>query len=210
MPTQPTATRHSPRGPLHAWRPNAGDIVLFGAVLNLSYAALLIWALTYPETRVGLSVAGWVRIARNILQPAYALAGEKVCGGEAAGAAVALAWGFYVHLLAINLAVVGGLFAASRPLWFEWAHRLDEEVRWREALSSEVGDEADVADEAYGTLMWGAIAALWWLILENDLFESAKHCAAFRPWQILRVPLLATFAHGLASLTAAFWAARKS
>jgi hypothetical protein len=170
-----------------------------GAVFNLSYAAMIIYALTNPDGRFGAGVAIWVQIARRGLEPAYFLAGHAGCGGADASAFVAQAWTFDVHLVAINLIVAAGLFASSRRYWLTWSQQL--------YVAPDAGREA--AETGFGTMLWGAIAALWWLILENDLFDSAAHCAALRPWFLFREPLLATFAHGAASFAGALSAARR-
>jgi hypothetical protein len=180
--------------------------VLLGAVFNLSYATVVIYALANPEGRIGGWVAAWVHLARKGLAPAYILAGGHVgCGGGAVSAAVARAWEFDVHLVAVNLIVAAGLFAASRRYWPAWSQQVLDQPSWRDMSEGVRQQETDIG---FGTVMWGAIAVVWWLILENDLFDSAAHCSSVRPWMLWRAPLLATSAHGLASLAAALWAGR--
>lgn len=207
MPTQPTTTRRDTREPPQTWAPGAGDVVLLGAVFNLSYAAVIIYALANPEGRFGAGVAKWVQITREVLKPAYVLAGHAGCGGVEVNAFLARAWAFDVHLVAINLLVAAVLFAASRRYWLTWSQQLYGAPGWRNVAPDARRQEAETG---FGTVLWGAIAALWWLILENDLFDSAAHCASMRPWLLFREPLLATFAHGAASLAAALSVARKS
>lgn len=60
-----------------------------------------------------------------------------------------------------------------------------------------------------GVLIWGAIAALWLLILGADLFDSASHCAHLNPWLFLRIPVLAAASLGLAVAAATFLTARR-
>lgn len=74
-----------------------------------------------------------------------------------------------------------------------------------------IGDDRQwAAGSSFGAVLWGAVAALWWLILENDLFDSAAHCRSLQPWFLFREPLLTTFVHGCATLAAALSLAAKN
>lgn len=179
--------------------------MLIGGVVNLSYAGLVIHALAHADSRLTSWVDGWVRMSRAALGPAYLLAGRPGCGGAAHSAFVDRAWAFDVHLLTINLLVVAVLFVLSRAAWPDWAQRL--------GATSPHGDPADGSqaadmEEGFGTVFWGVLAALWWMLLKNDLFDTAPHCAGLRPWLLFREPLLATGIHGLACLAAVLNRAR--
>jgi hypothetical protein len=132
-------------------------------------------------------------------------AGHVDCGGGAVSAFVARAWEFDVHLVTINLIVAAGLFAASRRYWPAWSQQALNQPTWRDMSEGARQQETDVG---FGTVLWGAIAAVWWLILGNELFDSAAHCSSVQPWMLWRAPLLATSAQGLATLAAALWAGR--
>ncbi len=203
--TPPAATSRQAPGPFAAWTPIAGDVVLLGALVNLGYATVVIYALANPASRIGGWVAAWVQLARKGLAPAYLLAGHADCDGSRVGTFVARAWDYDVHLVAINLIVAAALFAASRRYWPAWSQQVLDSPTWRDMSEGARQQETDVG---FGTVMWGAIAVVWWLILENDLFDSAAHCSSVRPWMLWRAPLLATSAHGLTSLAAALWAGR--
>lgn len=127
---RPSATRRDAREPPQTRAPVAGDVVLLGAVFNSSYAAVIIYALTNPDTRLSAWVGTWVLFARRILKPAYVLAGRASCGGAEVSDFVARAWIFDVHLLAINLIVVAALFAASRRYWGTWLEAYYGAPRW--------------------------------------------------------------------------------
>lgn len=196
--------RHNSLDP-RAWSPRAGDLVLTGGVVNFTYAALVIHALARADSRLTSWVEAWVRSSRVALHPAYLLAGRPDCDGAPRAAFIDRAWAFDVHLATINLLVVAVLFALSRAAWPAGARRLD--------AASPLGDAADGAhaadmEEGFGTVLWGALAALWWMLLQNDLFDTARHCAGLRPWLLFREPLLATCVHGLACLAAALNRAR--
>ncbi|MGZ8407098.1 MAG: hypothetical protein ACXWVJ_03625 [Caulobacteraceae bacterium] len=167
---------------------------------------MIIYALANPESRFGAWVGTWVQITRKVLEPAYVLAGRASCGDAEVSDVVARAWIFDVHLIAINLIVVAALFAASRRYWATWLQAFYDGPGWENANPETKRQEAEAG---FGTLLWGAIAGIWWLILENDLFGSAAHCASLRPWLLFREPLLTTFAHGAASFAAALSLARK-
>lgn len=174
-----------------------------GALINLTYAAVVIHGLANPQGRVGTWVSAWVRFTRRGLEPAYRLAGHADCGGGPASPFVNRAWTFDVHLVTVNLIVAAVLFATSRRYWPAWSRQVLDQPSWRDIPAASRRQEVEIG---FGTVLWGAIAALWWLVLENDLFDSAAHCAAVRPWLLYRAPLLAISAHGLASLAAALWA----
>lgn len=205
-PSRPTDTRREMCQPRQTRAPLAGGVVLLGALFNLSYAAVIIYALANPDGRLGVWVATWVQIARRILEPVYVIAGHAACGGVEVSAVVARAWTFDVHLVAINLIVATVLFAASRGYWVTWAQQLRDAPGWRDVAPDARRQEVDAG---FGTVLWGVIAALWWLTLENDLFDSAAHCATLRPWFLVREPLLITFAPAAASFAAALSLARK-
>lgn len=202
MSVRPTTRHDGHWGPPPGWSPTAGDVVALGAVLNLTYSGVVIYALANSDGLLGIAVEKWVEVVRSFLAPAYVLAGHAGCGGARASPFVARAWAFDIHLIVINLVVVAGLIAGSRPYWATWSRPLYGALS-RLGLTSDAG-----ADAGYATVVCGAIAALWWLLLQNDLFDSPVHCAALQPWHLLRVPLLATIAHGFASVAAAFWVAR--
>jgi len=205
MPVRPTAKDDGHWRPPPGWSPTAGDVVALGAVFNLTYSGIVIYALANPDGPLGTMVRRWVEIGRNLFAPAYLLAGNAGCGGLKVSSFVARAWAFDIHLLVINLIVVAVLIAASRPYWTNWSRQIHGALG-RHDLKGDAIDGG--ADAGYGTVLCGAIAVLWWLLLQNDLFDSAAHCAAFQPWHLLRVPLLTTVAHGFASFAAAFWVAR--
>jgi len=190
---------NAPR-PARAWSMRAGDLVLLGGAINLAYAAVIVHALAHPASPWTSWIDTWMRIARLGLEPAYVLAGGPDCGGVRRAAFIDRAWIFDVHLTTINLLVVATLFAISHPFWTAWAQRLHEAPQ--EDGPADNSQAAD-AEEGFGTVLWGAIAAAWWMTLQNDLFDSAARCADLRPWFLLREPLLATAAHGLACLAAA-------
>ena len=108
--------------------------------------------------------------------------------------------------MAVNLIVAAALFAASRRYWVIWSRQLDGDPGWRNIAPDAKRQEAD---EGFGMVTWGAVGALWWLILGNGLFDNAAHCASLRPWLLFREPLLVTSAHGFASFAAALSVARK-
>jgi hypothetical protein len=62
-PAPAEATRRNAPGPFAAWTPIAGDVVLLGALFNLSYATIVIYALANPAGRIGGGVAAWVQLA---------------------------------------------------------------------------------------------------------------------------------------------------
>lgn len=181
---------------LARWRRPPGDFVLAGALLNLGYAAVLIMALGAPASRAGAAVGAWVVACRKAFDLPYALAGASLCGGTQLSSATVRAWVFDVHLIVVNLAIVALLLAASRPSWPDWTEQAPRTV-------ADVSGAADEC-EGYGTVLWGALAVLWWILLENALFDTRAHCDAFRPWMLLREPLLATAGHGFASFAVAF------
>lgn len=74
--TAPAATSRRAPGPFAAWTPIVGDVVLLGALFNLGYATVVIYALANPASRMGGWVAAWVDLARKGLAPAYVLAGH--------------------------------------------------------------------------------------------------------------------------------------
>jgi hypothetical protein len=194
----PMVGRHNSRGPVRTWSMRAGDLVLIGAVINFAYAAAIIHALARPDSRIAPWVDAWVRIARSALKPAYLLAAGPDCGGTVRGPGIDQAWAFDVHLTTINLLVVTLLFALSRPSWPTWGRQVD----------AADGMHRDDAAEGFGVVLWGAMAALWWMLLQNDLFDTARHCAGLRPWRLFREPALATTVHGLACMAAALGRAR--
>jgi hypothetical protein len=206
MPAQPAATPRDPPDPPRAWMPGVGDIVAFGAVLNIGYTAVVVWALAKPESLVGSGVDAWFRFGHTLLSRAYVLAERPSCGGARTSDEVARAWEAYLNLLLVNLAIASALFAISCRLAGRWAQRLRAETQWRDLAPDLVWSRADVG---YGTLIWGAIAVLWWLIFRNDLFDAARHCSTIQTWLFLRVPLLTTTAHGFATMAAVFWAMRR-
>jgi hypothetical protein len=179
--------------------------VVLGAVFNLTYSGIVIYALANPDGLLGIAVRKWVAIGQNLLVPAYFLAGRAGCGGVKVSPFIARAWAFDIHMIVINLIVAAVLIAASRRYWANWSRQLYSAL-------GRLGLKGDAillgADVGYGTVLCGAIAVLWWLFVKNDLFDSAAHCASLQPWHLLRVPLLTTIAHGFASFAAAFWIAR--
>lgn len=206
MPVRPTTTRDGPWGPPPGWTPTAGDVVSVGAVFNMTYTAIVIYALANPDGLIGGAVGKWVEICRKVLGPAYVLAGSAGCGGAKVSPFVARAWVFDIHLKVINLIVVAILIAGSRRYWPSWSGQLYGTLD-RLGLKGDAIHQG--ADAGYVTVLCGAIAPLWWLLLENDLFESAAHCITLQPWLLLRVPLLTTTAHAFACVAAAFWVARE-
>jgi hypothetical protein len=205
MPVQPTAKDDGHWGPPPGWSPTAGDVVVLGAAFNLTYSGIVIYALANPEGLLGIVVRRWVEISRNLFAPAYFLAGNAGCGGAKLSPFIPRAWAFDIHLIVTNLIVAAMLIAASRRYWADWSRQLYGALG-RLGLK---GDAIPLgADAGYVTVLCGAIAVLWWLLLQNGLFDSAAHCAALQPWRLLRVPLLVTTAHGLACVAAAFWVAR--
>jgi hypothetical protein len=207
MPTQPTAARPDSSDPVQTWVPTAGAVVLSAGIVNLTYTGVLIFALARPHSRLSTWADAWVQIAGKALKPAYLLAGNPDCGGAQASDFVVRAWVFDVHLVAINLLVAAAFFVASRPFWPSWAQRLYGAPRWRDGAQDARRADAEVR---FGTVIWGAIAAVWWMVLKNDLFESAADCASLRPWFLIREPLLAISGQGFASFAAALWVARDS
>lgn len=205
--SQPTETGRESCEPPRTRTPIAGDVVLLGAVFNLGYAAAIIYALAHPDGRFGAAVSTWVEIAGRLLRPVYGLAGGARCGGGAVSAFAERAWVFDVHLTAINLIAAALLFAASRRYWAAWAQPLRDAPDGRD-ITPEAWRQT--LDTGFGTVLWGTIAALWWLTLENHLFESAARCATLQPWFLVREPLLTTIAHGVASFAAVLSLARKS
>jgi hypothetical protein len=206
MPVPSTPSPRNSPGRVGGWAPGAGDVVLLGGILNLTYAAVVISALARPQARLSAWVAAWIEIAGKGLKPAYALAGSPDCGGVRPSAFVGRAWTFDVHLVTINLVVAAALFAASRPFWKTWAAQLYRDPRWRDGPPD--ARRAD-AEAGFGLVIWGAIAAAWLMVLKNDLFDSAARCASLRPWFLFREPLLATAGQGLANLAAALWTAQR-
>ena len=206
MPIPLTTSRRTSPDPTGSWAPSAGDFVLWGGVFNLTYAALVVYALAHPHARLSAWVDAWIEIAGKGLRPAYVLAGSPACGGARPVAFVARAWTFDVHLVTINLVVAAALFAASRPFWKIWAAQLYRDPRWRTGAPD--ARRAD-AEAGFGLVIWGVIAAAWFMVLKNDLFESAARCASLRPWFLFREPLLATSGQGLAYLAAALWVAQR-
>jgi hypothetical protein len=178
--------------------------VVLGAVFNLIYSGIVIYALANPDALLGTAVRKWIEIGRTLLAPAYVIAGSPGCGGVSPF--VARAWAFEIHLTVINLMAAAVLIAASRPYWANWSRQLYGALG-RLGLKGEAIHQG--ADAGYGTVLCGAIAVLWWLLLEDDLFDSAAHCAALQPWHLVRIPLLTTIAHGFATFAAAFWVARE-
>jgi hypothetical protein len=203
--TPRTDARNKSPGPLRPWSARAGDIVLVGAVVNLTYAAVVISALAHPGSRLSAWIEAWVHLSRKALTPVYVLARGPDCGGAGRDAFVDKAWALDVHLVTINLVVAAALFAGSRPFWAAWAERLYGDPSWRNSAPERRAD----AEAGFGTVLWGVIGTIWWLLLENDLFGSAGHCANLQPWFLFREPLLVTAAHGFACLAAALWAARR-
>ncbi len=205
--SQPAETDRESCEPPRPRMPIAGDVVLLGAIFNLGYAAVVIHALAHPDGRFGAAVSTWVEIVGRFLWPVYGLAGGPGCGGGAVGAFAERAWVFDVHLTAINLIAAALLFAGSRRYWAVWAEPLRDAPdgrdftpeAWRQTLNT-----------GFGTVLWGAMAVLWWLLLENHLFASAARCATVQPWFLVREPLLITIAHGVASFAAVLSLARKS
>jgi hypothetical protein len=179
--------------------------VALGAVFNLTYSGTVIYALANPVGLLGIAVRKWVETGRSLFSPAYFLAGNADCGGARVSSFVGRAWAFDVHLIVINLIVAAVLIAASRRYWVNWSRQLYDALG-RLGLRAEAVHLG--ADAGYAMVLCGAIAALWWLLLQNDLFDSAAHCAALQPWHLLRVPLLVAIAHGFACVAAAFWIAR--
>jgi hypothetical protein len=205
MPVRPTAQDDGQWGPPPGWSPTAGDVVVLGAVFNLTYSGIVIYALANPDGLLGTAVRKWVEIGRTLFAPAYFLAGSAGCGGVKVSPFIARAWAFDIHIIVINLIVAAALIAASRRYWADWSRQLYGALG-RLGLK---GDAIPLrADAGYGTVLCGAIAVLWWLLLQNDLFDSAAHCVSLQPWHLLRIPLLVTTAHGLACVAAAFWVAR--
>jgi hypothetical protein len=183
--------------------------VVLGAVFNLTYSGIVIYAQASPDGLLGTAVRKWVEIGRTLFAPAYFLAGSAGsagCGGAKVSPFIARAWAFDIHIIVINLIVAAMLIAASRRYWPSWSRQLYGAL-------GRLGLEGDAiplgADAGYVTVLCSVIAVLWWLLLRNDLFDSAAHCAALQPWQLLRVPLLTTIAHGFACVAAAFWVARE-
>lgn len=205
MPVLPSTKNVGKWGPPPGWSPSAGDVVVLGAVVNVTYSGIVIYALANPDGLLGTAVRKWVEIGRTPFAPAYFLAGSAGCGGVKAGPFIARAWTFDIHLIVINLIVAAVLIAASRRYWADWSRQLHDRLG-RLGLK---GDAIPLgADAGYVTILGGAIAVLWLLLLQNGLFDSAAHCASLQPWHLLRIPLLVTTAHGLACVAAAFWVAR--
>lgn len=148
-----------------------------------------------------------MEIAGRLLRPVYGLAGGARCGGGAVGAFAERAWVFDVHLTVVNLVAAALLFAGSRRYWAGWARPLRDAPDGRD-ITPEAWRQT--LDAGFGTVVWGAIAMLWWLTLENHLFESAARCASLQPWFLVREPLLITIAHGVASFAAVLSLARGS
>ncbi|HEX5262432.1 MAG TPA: hypothetical protein VFW13_02835, partial [Phenylobacterium sp.] len=204
MPIRPRANHGGPWRPPAGWSPGAGDVVALGAAFNLTYSSIAIYALANPDGPLGVVVGKWIEVGRDA--PIYALAGRAGCGGAKVSSFVARAWIFDVHLVVINLIVVAGLIAASRRYWATWSRELYGALH-ELGLGGDAIDQG--ADIGYVTVLCGAVGALWWMVLHNDLFDSAAHCAALQPWHLLRIPLLATITHGFICVAAAFWVARE-
>lgn len=205
MPVRPTTKDGGHWGPPPGWSPSAGDVVALGAVFNLTYSGVVIYALANPEGLLGIAVRKWIEIGRNLLAPVYLLAGSTGCGGVKVSPFVARAWACDIHLTVINLMVAAALIAASRRYWATWSRQLYDAFG-RIGLKGDAIQQG--ADAGYVTVLCGAIAVLWWLLLQNDLFDSAAHCASLQPWHLFRIPLLTIIAHGFACVAAAFWIAR--
>jgi len=201
-------THRKSHGPPQTWMPPVGDVALLGTLINLSYTSLLIYALANPNGIIGIGLARWVQGTAKILTPFYALAGHVGCGGAGFTAFAARAWAFDVHIVAVNLMVAAALFAGSRRYWARWSKELYDEPQSRGEAAS--GASREDAEAVAGTMLWAAIAALWWLTAENDLFDSAGHCATVQPWFLFRSPLLVTVVHGFAVLAASLWAGRRA
>jgi hypothetical protein len=180
--------------------------VLLGAVFNMTYSVIGIYALANPDGLLGVAMGRWVEICRKVLWPAYVLAGSAGCGGAKVSPFAARAWTFDIHLTAVNLIVVALLILGSQRYWSNWSGQLNGAIS-RFGLKGDAVHQA--ADAGYVMVLCGAIAPLWWLLLENDLFDSAVHCTALKPWLLLRIPLLTTTAHAFPCVAAGFWVARE-
>ncbi len=49
MPVRPTAKDDAQWGPPPGWAPTAGDVVVLGAIVNLTYSGIVIYALANPD-----------------------------------------------------------------------------------------------------------------------------------------------------------------
>lgn len=202
MPVRPTAKDNGHWGTPPGGSPTAGDVVVLGAAVNLIYSGIVIYALANPDGRLGTAVRKWIEIGRTLFAPAYSLAGSAGCGDVKLSPFIARAWSFDIHLIVINLIVAAVLTAASQRYWADWSRQLHGALD-RLGLKGDAG-----ADAGYVTVLCGAIAVLWWLLLKDDLFDSAAHCASLQPWRLWRIPLLVITAHGLVCVAASFWVAR--